>query len=136
VAVIVHEGRVAAAGPPARLCRKAASEEIIVRTIDDSAAAGELSSHLRLEAERRHDGLHLRMRHADNVLPGVLHALGASVETVWVRKPTMHDAIAHFTSQPQPKVEPPVGGFRGQDSGFRAEDRDDAHTRDKMPSKP
>ncbi len=136
VAVILHEGRVAAAGPPARLCRKAASEEIIVRTIDDSAAAGELSSHLRLEAERRHDGLHLRMRHADNVLPGVLHALGASVETVWVRKPTMHDAVAHFTSQPQPKVEPPRPGVGYQASGAGAEVRNDVHSPDKVPSKP
>lgn len=101
-AAIVHDGRIAAFGPPARLCRVSGAEEIIVRTVDNAAAARALSFGMRLEAEQCRDGLRLRVRKADDSLPGVLQTLAGQVETVWIRKPTMQDAIAYHTSLPAP----------------------------------
>jgi ABC-2 type transport system ATP-binding protein len=99
---ILNAGRVAALDTPARLCRASAPEEIVVRTVDDRAAAASLAGEMRLRAERRPDGLLLRVRRADDTLPGVLRTLGTQVETVWVRRPTMEDAIAFHTSLPVP----------------------------------
>lgn len=100
---IVHQGRVVAHGPPERLCRVSCAEEIVVRTLDDRAAAAALSSGLRLEAERRSDGLVLRVRHADSALPGVINTLGRALETVWIRRPTLQDAVAHHIAIPPPR---------------------------------
>jgi ABC-type multidrug transport system ATPase subunit len=99
---ILHQGRVVACGPPAQLCRVSGAEEIVVRTVDNRAAAAALSAQLRLEAERRPDGLLLRVRHADDTLPGVLQTLGRALETLWVRRPTLQDAIAYHTALPIP----------------------------------
>lgn len=100
--VILHQGRVVASGPPAALCRVSGAEEIVVRTLDDRAAAAALSARLRLVAERRPDGLLLRVRHADATLPGILQTLGHTLETVWVRRPTLQDAVAYHTALPAP----------------------------------
>lgn len=99
---ILNAGRVAALDTPARLCRAAAPEEIVVRTVDDGAAARTLAGEMRLQAERRANGLFLRVRRAEETLPGVLKTLGTQVETVWVRRPTMEDAIAFQTALPLP----------------------------------
>lgn len=110
VAILDH-GRVVALDTPTRLCRAAAPEEIVVRTVDDRAAERTLAGTMRLHAERRPNGLVLRVRHAEEALPGVLKTLGAQVETVWVRRPTMEDAIAFHTALPLPPdlpTQPPV----------------------------
>jgi ABC-2 type transport system ATP-binding protein len=99
---ILNEGRVVALDAPARLCRVSGPEEIVVRTIDDRAAAASLAGDMRLLAERRPDGLVLRVRRADDTLPGVLRTLGSQLETVWVRRPTMADAIAFHINMPLP----------------------------------
>jgi ABC-2 type transport system ATP-binding protein len=103
---ILHEGRVVAADAPAKLCRKAAPEQIVVRTVDDARALQTLSANLHLEAERLPDGLRLRVRKADDVLAGVLQQLGGELETVWVRKPSLRDAINYYISLPRPPEEP------------------------------
>jgi ABC-2 type transport system ATP-binding protein len=99
---VMNEGRIVALDTPARLCRASGSEEIVVRTVDDRAAAVSLAGEMRLQAERRPDGLLLRVRRADDALPGVLRTLGTQLETVWVRRPTMQDAIAFHTALPAP----------------------------------
>jgi ABC-type multidrug transport system ATPase subunit len=112
-AAIVHEGRIVALDTPARLCRASGPEEIVVRTADDRAAAASLAGDMRLQAERRPDGLLLRVRRADDALPGVLRTLGGSLETVWVRSPTMENAIAFHTALPAPSdlpTQPPAKG--------------------------
>ncbi|HEY3265669.1 MAG TPA: ATP-binding cassette domain-containing protein [Armatimonadota bacterium] len=110
VAVMVA-GRIAAMGEPARICRAAGTEQIVVRTVDDEAAAVALRSNLRLEAEKRPEGLLLRVRRADEALGGIVSAVGAGLETVWVRRPTLRDAVTHYAALPPPPdlpTQPPI----------------------------
>ncbi|HEY3413789.1 MAG TPA: ATP-binding cassette domain-containing protein [Armatimonadota bacterium] len=97
---ILSAGRVAVVGAPPVLCSACAREEVLVRTLDNDAAAADLRSTLHIEAEHVADGLRMRLRRADAALPGILETLGPRIETVWIRKPTLRDAVRHFSSLP------------------------------------
>jgi ABC-type multidrug transport system ATPase subunit len=103
IAAVMSGGRIVVAAAPARLLQASGPEEIVVRTLDDAASARTLVAGLRIEAERTADGLRLRVRDAEAALPGVIQTLGAAVETVWVRRPTMSDAVAYHVRLPVPE---------------------------------
>lgn len=98
-AAILSAGRLAVVGAPSVLCSACAREEVLVRTLDNDAAA-DLRSTLHIEAEHVGDGLRMRLRRAEEALPGILQTLGPRIETVWIRKPTLRDAVRHYSSLP------------------------------------
>ena len=97
---ILSKGNLVALDTSAALLAACACEEVVVRTVDAERVACALYENLHLEAERLKDGLRIRVRSAEAALPGILQTLGPRIETVWIRKPTLRDAVRHFSSLP------------------------------------
>jgi ABC-type multidrug transport system ATPase subunit len=103
---ILARGRVAALDAPEALCKACAPEEVVMRTMDSDRAAKALDEVLHLEAERLPEGLRVRVRRAEQALPGIIQAAGSSIETVWVRRATLHDAVARYSQAAKPPGAP------------------------------
>jgi ABC-2 type transport system ATP-binding protein len=96
---IIDGGKIIAGGSPAELKATVGGDVIQLTTDDDEGALATLRRDLGIEAEIKDGSLYITACMDDTCVPGIIRALGESVRSIRIERPSLNDVFLRMTGK-------------------------------------
>jgi ABC-2 type transport system ATP-binding protein len=96
---IIDAGKIITIGTPEELKNTIGGDVIYIRTTDNKKAKGEIEQLFRVEVSEKDDELFLTSLKGDACIPEIIRAIGETVLSVRLQRPTLNDVFLKMTGR-------------------------------------
>ena len=96
---IIDAGRIIASGTPEELKKTIGGDVIYIRTRDNRGVKAEIEKLFRVEVSEKDDELFLTSLKGDACIPEIIRAVGETVLSVRLQRPTLNDVFLRMTGR-------------------------------------
>ena len=96
---IIDAGKIIACAAPAELKGALKGDTVIIKTLDDAAAALEITSKFGLSPALTEAGLVLSVGAGEKFIPRLFEALSTGILSVNIKRPSIEDVFIHLTGR-------------------------------------